>query len=172
MSTGLYEKELDCLAGRILKKFTNTRWKGVYARDELPNLDTLIQPYALIVNSQPRGQPGEHWLAIYGPRTDKTELFDSFGYPPSFYNLDQNLVDHSYQFQSPTSVTCGHYCIWFIYARSLGDPYAEIVDSLANRKSGRDSYVISQVNRLKRVFNVVNPCLRTGQCCTPKCSFC
>lgn len=140
MSTPLYEGEIDCLAKRAFEP-TTTRWVGVFARDELPNLNSLQRPFALIVNTQPRGQSGEHWLAIYGPWTGRLQFFDSFGRDPKFYNLKYDLVNHHQSFQSYSSANCGHYCIWFLYARALGSVFPEIIDDLANHKSDRDSFV-------------------------------
>ena len=50
----------------ILRKDPITRQKfcGVYAEDRLP--ETLEQyPCGFIANTDPKGQPGKHWVAFY-----------------------------------------------------------------------------------------------------------
>ena len=99
--TGLYTTEIECLASRVLSKDAHgeisrlgknsTRWLGVYARDELPDLQHTELPFALVFNTQPKDNPGQHWLAIYAPSNSPTEFFDSFGMPPSFYDFSKSI---------------------------------------------------------------------------------
>ena len=68
--TGLYTNEIECLASRLLSKDTpreisrlgqnSTCWIGVYARDELPDLQHNERPFALVVNTHPKDKPGQH----------------------------------------------------------------------------------------------------------------
>ena len=59
------------------------RWLGVFSRDELPDLSSERRPFALVLNTDPRDKPGQHWLAIFGPFNKPIELFDSFGLSPA-----------------------------------------------------------------------------------------
>ena len=66
--TGLYTTEIECLACRLLSKDTpseisrlgqnSTRWLGVYARDELPDLQHTERPFALVFNTHQKFKPG------------------------------------------------------------------------------------------------------------------
>jgi len=106
---GLYGYEIDGLIRRMLAadvkpyldkdgaaNFTrnrqHVRWLGVFARDELPDYTALLyhkeRPFALVLNSDPRDKPGQHWLALFAPKNGPIELFDSFGQLPSYYSLD------------------------------------------------------------------------------------
>ena len=74
--SGLHAGEIECLVSRLVD---NVRWLGVFARDELPDLTPEIRPWFLILNTDPKDQPGTHWLALYAPIARNIELFDSFG---------------------------------------------------------------------------------------------
>ena len=129
--SGLYAAEIDYLQRRALGYTTSNmgtaehrsnppaRWLGVFARDKLPDLMYERRPFALVLNTDPRSKPGQHWLAIFGPLYGPLELFDSFGISPSSYDLANLFPTHSrIQLQNPFSALCGHYCIYFIYKRS------------------------------------------------------
>ena len=72
----------------------NKAFRGVFPADKLSSV-----PYwrvfsdAYIVNTDPEGQPGEHWLAIW-TRHQVCEVFDSYGLP---YPLTRT---HSYKLGS------------------------------------------------------------------------
>ena len=113
---GLHAGEIDCLVSRLLN---GVRWLGVFARDELPELSREIRPWCLILNTDPKDQPGTHWLALYAPITGGIKLIDSFGLSPRIYSLDcLDPLHLSFSLQSPSSSVCGHYCIVYIYLRS------------------------------------------------------
>ena len=76
--------EIDCLVSRLLNK---VRWLGVFARDELTEISREIRPWCLILNTDPKDQPGTHWLALYAPIAGGIELFNSFGLSPTIYSL-------------------------------------------------------------------------------------
>ena len=66
---------------------------GVYAADAVPTLETLPQGY--VVNTDPTGAPGTHWVAMYTEKSGIVETFDSFGkdlnsYSPFLKELGQN----------------------------------------------------------------------------------
>ena len=70
---GLHAGEIECLVSRLVD---NVRWLGVFARDELPDLTREIRLWCLILNTDPKDQPGTHWLALYAPSARSIELFD------------------------------------------------------------------------------------------------
>lgn len=174
MNKGLYANEINCLASRMLAFTEQVHWLGVFARDELPDLRRVNRPSALVFNSDPKDKPGQHWLAIFLPKQGPAEFFDSFGYPPSFYSLDSLGFTHQrYSYQSILSVLCGHYCIMFIYFRSLGKSFRQIIELLDYHKStGTDRFVHDLVSRIYSRIRILYPCFPKGQCCTSNCSFC
>ena len=81
---GLHAGEIECLVSKLL---VGVRWLGVFARDELPDLTRERRPLCLILNTDPKDQPGTHWLAVYAAIAGPIELFDSFGFLPINYSL-------------------------------------------------------------------------------------
>ena len=181
---GLHTGEIECLARRMLCDvspnlgfaspriyLTQVNWLGVFARDELPNLMRVTRPFALVFNTDPHNKPGQHWLAIYGPNNGPIELFDSFGMPPSFYGFTNSFIHSNFSFQSLSSDLCGNYTLYFIYNRSRNISFKEIV-SILHSFYVPDSHVKNYIISLQKAYRTLNPCHRTGQCCTSKCTFC
>lgn len=171
---GLYANEINCLASRMLAITEQVNWLGVFARDELPDLSQAKRPFALVFNTDPKDKPGQHWLAIFGPKQGQLELFDSFGLAPHFYSLESlDFKHHICRYQSFESTLCGHYCIMFIYFRSIGTSYRQIMDLLySHRSTGYDKFVSDFVSQLHIRFSIFYPCAPNGQCCTSNCVFC
>ena len=163
---GLHAGEIECLVSRLL---LGVRWLGVFARDELPDLKRERRPWCLILNSDPKDQPGTHWLAFYAAIAGPIELFDSFGFSPINYSLDSlNLLHLGYPLQSPSTSVCGHYCIVYIYLRFRNISLSEFYHLLWNI-SNRDSWVKRYIHNLQNLFRLFKPCHPTGQCCQLKC---
>ena len=95
------------------------RWLGVFARNELPDLSRERRPFALVLNTDPRGKTSQHWLSIYGPIYKPIELFDSFGLSPALYGFYYLSNKHSrIQLQSLNLALCGNYCLLYLNLRS------------------------------------------------------
>ena len=182
--SGLHAAEIDCLLRRTLRSDVTpymgslVRWLGVFARDELPDVNKERRPFALVLNTDPRSQPGQHWLALFSPKEGPIEIFDSFGLPPSSYGLANLLPTYSLiQLQSFFSALCGHYCIFFLNQRSNShglinhNSFYQIIDSLKNTHIP-DNFVKKYVETLQRTYRIIKPCNRNDQCSKLKCSFC
>ena len=168
-NTGLHAKEIECLVSRFV---LGVRWLGVFARDELPDLIRESRPWCLILNTDPKVQPGTHWLALYAPRPGPIELFDSVGFSPINYSLNSlNLLHLEYPIQSPNTSVCGHYCIVYIYLRSRNKSLSKFIYLLLNI-SNRNFWVKRYIHNLQNLFPILKPCHCTGQCCRLKCQFC
>ena len=166
---GLHAGEIECLVSRLVK---GVRWLGVFPRDELPDLTRESRPWCLILNTDPKDQPGTHWLTLYATKAGPTGLFDSIGFSPINDNLDSlNLLHLGYPLQSPSTSVCGHYCIVYIYLRSRNKSLSEFFHLLLNI-SNRDSWVKRYILNLQNLFRILKPCHRTLQCCQLKCQFC
>ena len=165
---GLYAGEINCLVPKLL---VDVRWLGVFARDELPDVSREIRPWCLILNTDPKDKPGTHWLGLYASRDGPLDFFDSFGLPPSTYNLESLEPLHLlYSFQSPSTFVCGHYCIVYVYLRSRNKSLSQIFHLLSNI-SNRDVWIKRYIHNLQNLFRILKPCHRTGQCCQLKCKF-
>ena len=97
----------------------------MFPAKQLPPVSTK-RVNAYIVNTNPAGQPGQHWLAIWTEGTT-CEVFDSYGLPLSTYNnptlqpwLNQwpALIRSDETLQAMDSFTCGHYALFFLEAKA------------------------------------------------------
>ena len=112
-------------------------FRGVFAADQLP-LVSKKQINAYIVNTDPAGQPGQHWLGIWTCQYTHNvcEVFDSYGLPLSTYSnphlqawLKQwtMLMNNQQSLQAMDSYTCGHYVLFFLKARAKQVPFREFL---------------------------------------------
>jgi len=70
------------------KKLLNVKeFLGTFSCDTIPKINNF--PSSFIVNTQPSGKGGEHWVAIYINNERKGEYFDSYGFKP--LNKEFNL---------------------------------------------------------------------------------
>ena len=121
--SGLHAAEIDCLLKRTIGDVhpymgSSVQWLGVFARDELPNLNQERRPFALVLNTESRSKPGQHRLALFGLKDRPIGIFDSFGLHFSSYGLAYLLPTFSsIKLQFAFSALCGHYCIFFINQR-------------------------------------------------------
>ena len=96
---------------------TKQIYLGSYAYDEIPRID--IFPSCMIINTQTRSEPGEHWLACYFDKQRNAYFFDSYGQSPLYYKLDLFLRNNSKKiFYNKKKLQgllpyYGFYCIFF-----------------------------------------------------------
>lgn len=114
MKRALYTNELDTFGKCHVKNYL-----GTFAFDQLPERVQLPQA-ALIVNTEPIAEAGQHWLAMLF-RRDCVLFFDSYGNRPEFYGLDGYLKDqrrnvefNSVQYQCWDTTVCGQHCAYFL----------------------------------------------------------
>ena len=147
--------------------YTKKTFRGVFAADEMPDLDTF--PCGFIANTDPSTEPGTHWVSFYFPSCDKGEFFDSYGYPPEYYGEPFRSYNvetiNSHKLLSSWSEVCGHYCIFYLYHRSRGYSMRKIVNMFSSNTTINDCKVSCYV---KKHFNVVidnQPDCGLIQCC-------
>lgn len=111
----------------------DTKFQGVFARNEIPQTKTC-----LIFNNQPRGLPGEHWMAIYDD-----QYFCSYGSKSPFNTHKETF---STAVQSPASSTCGQHSLYFIFCMKNG-----IAHKYSSNTYQNDKMVVKW---LKRNYNL------------------
>ena len=119
-------------------KFTKKSFIGVFARDEIPL--KIKYPSCFIINNKKRSHPGEHWLALFIDGDGSVDFFDSMGFHPSFYGLEDKLKQiskniirfSSMRVQGFFSNYCGVYCLLFLYKRSRGIKFKEFLKYFKN----------------------------------------
>lgn len=101
------------------------RFLSVYARDRIPSLATSVPqfPCCFIANTDKASGPGEHWVAYFLQSPDNIEFFDSFALTPGDYGFSlQASTRNTVQIQSDSSDHCGHFCVYYLFHRALGQP--------------------------------------------------
>ena len=137
---------------KILKndEFANENFKKVVPFDCLPSRPDY--PSSFVVNTDPKGQKGEHWLAIYYDKSGECTFFDSFGNGPNFFGLEKYINRTStkcdfnkMQIQSIFSNTCGYYCIYFLLLKSRGFSLKQIQNLFSKTNFNMNDYLISNI---------------------------
>ena len=110
------------------------RCLGVFAANRIPQ---HIDQGAVIVNSDPDGQPGTHWCSMYFIGNGTAEYFDSYGGSPqnSYFkralkNNSKSFVYNAVKLQNNVSNVCGQFCLYYLMRRLRGDSLKDIVKSL------------------------------------------
>ena len=131
---------------------------GVYPADQLPRSPPKSVRQAYIVNTDPAGEPGQHWLGLWTEQ-NKCEIFDSYGLPLHVYthpDLHQwwsqwkHLIRSDQTLQALDSQNCGHYALFFLKARAQGQSYQDFLGQWSC-----DNLVLNDqkvADRLKRVI--------------------
>ena len=128
---------------------------GVYALDRLPSkleLDDIRREqesiglpnrWFLICNCCPSAKIGRHWVAMFSDN-GSVEFFDSFAQPPNVYNdgylikflteasEGRDVIYNIEPLQAIETDACGHYCIVYGVARSLGVPFNSFINEMSS----------------------------------------
>ena len=119
-------------------KITAPKFGGVYASNEL-KLDSNIRDKFVILNTSKMSQLGSHWVILFIPKTraNKCELFNSLSGNIAEYSIDiENLilvngkeyVCNDIAVQSPTSILCGLFCLYFAHKRCSNYSFTSIMN--------------------------------------------
>ena len=123
---------------------------GTLASDELPTR-IVNYPICFCVNTAPKANPGEHWIALYLQQRGYVEVFCSFGSSPAMHvtltNLRkfhktfgfQKLTYNNHCLQTVLSSLCGMYAILYLQIKCRGYSIAELTfcftsDAMLNDK--------------------------------------
>lgn len=140
----------------ILKanKSTKKIFLGVFACDTLPKIVPRRSPVLLICNTQPIRKSGEHWIAIFISKNKYGEYFDSFGLPPQniyiLRFLRRNCIKYKYNskmIQSLFSNYCGHFCIMYVYYKSMFKSFESFIKHFNEKNlKANDNIVLNFFN--------------------------
>jgi hypothetical protein len=144
---------------------------GVYAADKLPS--RYSKPAALIANTDEQGKPGTHWVAIYIPKSGKSEYFDSYGLPPfvKHHILFLNKVTWTHnrkEMQSLTSNVCGNYCLMYLASRMNGHTLKDFQNLFTADLNANDIQVLTCSNNVLRPLCLSTCSQKGGQHCCAK----
>src|SRR5882757_7031252 len=118
---------------------------GVYPRDRLPR-GVRKRPFGMIANTHTSNGPGQHWVAFFVDEDGIGEYFDSFGLPPLhdefndflFENAPNGHLYNNVTLQCTSCVTCGHYCILFLWTRLRGKSIIDFFNLFTNNPNTND----------------------------------
>jgi hypothetical protein len=174
MNTSQIENALGTIDNMVKHCFV-----GVFPCDKLSRLHIDKFLCAMVVNTDPSGQPGEHWVAFFVSSSSSIEYFDSFGMPPvncDLFRFFQSFSITSFndvRLQAIDSTVCGHYCIAFLARRVRGQSMSDIVSKFFIPEPGAsDSLIgslVSTVYLSNNVKNVKTDKKCSEQCCLPLC---
>lgn len=123
---------------------------GVYPVDMMP--ENPPRPSCLIANTDSLGSVGEHWVALYINKEGLGDYFCSFGYKPKQEFVDYlNAYTKSWNYstkrvQGYFSLTCGHYCVFFIFCRSRGMSMSTYLSMFGKNTTENDFMALNFVN--------------------------
>jgi len=131
---------------------TSRIFLGCFPCNRLPN-PSSSKGKMLIVNLDPFGYEGSHWVVVYIKYNNEVIYFDSLALPTSiciinsflknFYKISKNLKPY----QSSYSNTCSQHCISFIYFFSKGYTFDQYLE-LLNKQANPDLFVTNIVNKM------------------------
>ena len=131
----LSNEQLDYLASK--HPALHRVYGGAVPSDGLPRRLRTDFPQAFIVNTDPTGQPGMHWMAIW-IEENRCEVFDSFALPLQTYpgvepfirwleRHCKNIETNDRSVQSVTSDTCGVYALFYLMLKSEGGSMSQFL---------------------------------------------
>ena len=132
-------------------------FQGIRPADQLPK--SLQCDQSLIFNASDSDENGTHWLCLYQNSDSELEMFDSFGNPPSFFNLQDKLpysrtiVYNMKQLQGVKSSVCGVYCMQYLFYKSRGYPTCKIVNDLYSVDLNQNDR--NTIDYIKRLYNYI-----------------
>ncbi len=149
----LSNRDLIFLAAKV------PNFVGIYASDELASLRILGESVFFIVNLDIATKSGSHWIAIRLGRKN-VEIFDSLGFS---YELWGQYPEHLLSFlrryrrshrfyispvlQPPETLTCGLYCIYFIFYRQKLS-FTACVSKFSSDLTSNNSRLFSFLNKI------------------------
>lgn len=115
----------DIIRQKVQRNADEATWKAfddVYSVDTLPSV-IHHYPIFIVLNTDTKNLPGEHWKVIFIKEDKRGELFDSLASPPTIAT-QQWLKKHTRQWktnactiQHPQSSKCGAFVLYFILKR-------------------------------------------------------
>ena len=139
---------------KILQRKCGGKFLGVFAADEIPR--NIRTPAIFFTNTDARGLPREHWIAIYFNDDGNGEFFDSFGRSsgPYFANyMDKHSSAWIYndtQLQNLASTFCGNYCVFYYIYRCIGLDMKCTVN-MFSRNTLINDYLVHKLSVLNKI---------------------
>lgn len=162
----LTTRQLDYLARQ--DPYLEPIFKGVFASDQLPKKKDIQPRSAYIVNVDTHNEPGSHWISIFVEK-NRCQVFDSYGLPIKWYKPSpfvtwvfthyEDVSSNKGQLQGTDSNTCGHYALFYLFARAREKTLEAFLAPFKNRQYVDNDHYIGE--KLKKL--VTNDLFKLGQ---------
>jgi len=138
---------------KILKRnpITAPFYLGCFASDQLLQFSPSKYPHSMVVNFDPSNFKGSHWVAIFSMSPHDVDYYDSLGlWPPLNSNITKYLSKFSrihfntYALQGEYSKSCGQHAIFFLFARSKGKSFEQILHFLTSIRGGSVDHFVNR----------------------------
>lgn len=118
---------------------------GIFPSDMLPTQIPL--PSSLIANLDTSKESGSHWVCFYFPQHGLPEYMDSYGMKPlpafeKFMRYDYRYQSHL--LQSPFSVVCGQYCLYYLLRRHQETSMDDVLSDFKDGDSTYNDYLVAR----------------------------
>ncbi len=122
---------------------------GVFPSDRLPQ--HIPHCCCFVANEDPATKEGSHWVAFYVVGDGTCNFFDSYGRRPRNKHFIKFLHDYDVtwngrQVQDLFSTACGQHSLHFLFNRSRGLPFNDIIQLYSSDHKENDSSVCAFVN--------------------------
>ena len=124
----------------------NTKFAGVFSRDNIPTLKDKFY----IINLDDQQGPGTHWVIVFNVG-ESCIYFDSFGVSPAeeiLHKMRQSkksVVGNIYRIQGLSSSNCGFYCIYVIDELLVGRQYIDILTDFDPKNYNKNDDIIKEI---------------------------
>ena len=113
----------------------------------------LVANSAYIVNTDKKGQPGKHWIALW-TRDNLCEVMDSYALPINVYGAKpledwlkqwKYVVSNGQSLQNVDSKSCGHYALMFLKAKARGYSMSDFLSQFSKHDCVTNDHVVGQM---------------------------
>ena len=128
---------------------------GTVPCDGLPERPDTSRSMGYIVNTDPSGQPGRHWLGVWTNDKNACEVFDSFALPLETYGTTTPLkrwltrhfkyvTSNGQSVQSLHNQSCGGHALMFLVAKSQGQSMSRFQNTWSRRDYVANDHRVGQ----------------------------
>ena len=122
---------------------SNKHFIGCFAHDNLPDLKS---PCSVIINTDNKSNPGDHWTALILDRNNQCLYFDSFGAPVlsthillKLFPKHEEIVFCSKQVQAIKSTKCAYFVMSFVDRVINEKTYADFISLFSDNLTLNDT---------------------------------
>ena len=110
----------------------------------------LVANSVYIVNTDKKGQPGKHWIALW-TRDNLCKVMDSYALPINVYGAKpledwlkqwKYVVSNGQSLQNVDSKSCSHYALMFLKAKARGYSMSDFLSQFSKHDYVTNDHVV------------------------------